>query len=776
MEKTINIPIEYKRLFDNDWREAAVYGGRYCFDGSTLISLLDGSFKRIDNIVVGDKVLSLGGDCDIVSSVDSFKSNFDPKPMFELEINGTITKTTYDHKYFNGRSYVPVYQLVWGIMDTSQRRTLELLCKQYGENTNNELQGWLQDPNNETCKKSQRVFNNGNRKKESNFTQSNSQNIYSEPREQEDCESQEWNKDRQSYRKLGMGNKTGAVTSSLENRAENRPSYTGQKLQEDNRERSERVATISLRQSKDADTNDGRIIKRQNWTELRWDTRFAEWKDLETSTSRLSSQETDSVGGKKGGIRVKKVYESVDVWSISTEKYHNYFANGVNVSNSLKSHTVARYLLIRARAAKTRVACFREFQSSIAESSYQLLSDLIKQYDLRDFKLTDNSIINVINGSDFLFKGLFNNEQTIKSIEGIDIAWVEEAQTVSKESLEVLTPTVRKDGSKIVYTYNRLLENDPVHQRLVIEGRPDTIVINVNYDIAEKYGWLPEVIKKEIEDDRLKRPVLYRQKWLGEPYISPNDLITESSLVKCLSNQPNTQQGRIIIGLDTAANLHYTMMNKEGVFYHGYVETPEENIVSGRYPKDTYDPYNEIERRLIEYPRSVLLSDQGGDLIGIRKLQAKYPGRVFLCWSNKETKSKSLIKWGEDEEYGKVSIDRNRVVQMAVDQIKEQRMTFNGTKEEWQPFFAHAMNVYRVKEIQGQDENDPQYGWRWVWKRKGPDHFFFSFIYALVGYDRFAEDLAQIVGKDAFMSGVQTGSNIDGTIQARRTGNYRVEF
>ena len=124
MEKIINIPIEYKILFDKDWREAAVYGGRYCFDGSTLISLYSGELKRIDSIVVGDKVLCMGGDYDIVSSVDSFKANFDPKPMFELEINGIITKTTYDHKYFNGRNYVPIYQLVWGIMDASQRRTL----------------------------------------------------------------------------------------------------------------------------------------------------------------------------------------------------------------------------------------------------------------------------------------------------------------------------------------------------------------------------------------------------------------------------------------------------------------------------------------------------------------------------------------------------------------------------------------------------------------------------------------------------------------------------
>jgi len=101
---------------------------------------------------------------------------------------------------------------------------------------------------------------------------------------------------------------------------------------------------------------------------------------------------------------------------------------------SLKSHTVARYLIIKAREKKTRVACFREFQASIAESSHQLLSELITKYKLTDFKVTNNSIINTINGSDFIFKGLWNNEQSIKSIEGIDIAWVEEAQTVSKKA------------------------------------------------------------------------------------------------------------------------------------------------------------------------------------------------------------------------------------------------------------------------------------------------------------------------------------------------------
>lgn len=184
---------------------------------------------------------------------------------------------------------------------------------------------------------------------------------------------------------------------------------------------------------------------------------------------------------------------------------------------SLKSHTVARFLLIKAREKKTRIGCFREFQNSIAESSHHLLADLIKKYKLNDFEVTNNSIINKINGSDFIFKGLHLNEQNVKSTEGIDIAWVEEAQTISKESIEILTPTVRKSGSKIIYTYNRLFEDDPIHVRLIVEGRPNTLVINVNYDIAIKYGMMPQEILKEIEDDKANRPALYKHKWLGEP-------------------------------------------------------------------------------------------------------------------------------------------------------------------------------------------------------------------------------------------------------------------
>lgn len=234
---------------------------------------------------------------------------------------------------------------------------------------------------------------------------------------------------------------------------------------------------------------------------------------------------------------------------------------------SLKSHTVARFLLIRGRERKTRVACFREFQNSIKESSHALLKLLIDQYELTDYKVTDTSITNTITGSDFLFNGLHHNEQSVKSIEGIDIAWVEEAQTVSSNSITVLTPTVRKPGSQIIYTYNRLEEEDPIHKRLVIEGRPNTLVINVNYDTAIKYGWFPEVLRLEMEDDKEKRPALYKHTWLGEPNTQEGRIYNDWNMIDDIPHEARL----VRYGLDFGFSIDPTVIIAIYQYNGGYI-------------------------------------------------------------------------------------------------------------------------------------------------------------------------------------------------------------
>ena len=107
---------------------------------------------------------------------------------------------------------------------------------------------------------------------------------------------------------------------------------------------------------------------------------------------------------------------------------------------SLKSHTAARALLLRARSEKHRLACLRQFQKNIGDSSYQLLIDLIQEYNLTDFEWTNDTIKNKYTGSSFIFKGLERNvESTIKSLEGVDLAWIDEAQTITQRTLPMMS-------------------------------------------------------------------------------------------------------------------------------------------------------------------------------------------------------------------------------------------------------------------------------------------------------------------------------------------------
>lgn len=247
----------------------------------------------------------------------------------------------------------------------------------------------------------------------------------------------------------------------------------------------------------------------------------------------------------------------------------------------------------------------------------------------------------------------------------------------------------------------------------------------------------------------------------GLPYINTTNMLSQQILESNLIDKVNVQEGRVIIGIDTGNNIHYVLANKDGIFYHGYCPSVEENRIGEKIPN--YNPWDAIDKLMRDYPRSIAMIDQGGDLTNPQMLREKYRGRVFLCMSNKVSKTMQMAKWGDDDEDGKVMVDRNRTIQQIVEELKDQRFPVWGTKEDWQPYFNHCLNIYRVQEIKG-EEGDPQYNWQWVWKRKGPDHWFMATVYARVGLERFAQDLAQIIHKG---KGVMAG--------IERAGNFTIE-
>ena len=178
-----------------------------------------------------------------------------------------------------------------------------------------------------------------------------------------------------------------------------------------------------------------------------------------------------------------------------------------------KSFSIAQLLVLRAFKEPTRILCAREIQRSISDSVLQLLSDTIQRLKLTDFFDVQKSQIIGKNGSRFLFLGLSNNITKVKSYEGLDICWVEEAESVSYTSWETLIPTVRKKGSEIWVSFNPNDEMDDTYQRFVVNPPPKAYVKKVNYN---QNPWFPDELEKERVYLKSKNEDLYNHVWEGE--------------------------------------------------------------------------------------------------------------------------------------------------------------------------------------------------------------------------------------------------------------------
>ena len=141
-----------------------------------------------------------------------------------------------------------------------------------------------------------------------------------------------------------------------------------------------------------------------------------------------------------------------------------------------KSWGIAKVLLLQGTERPLRILCCREFQKSISDSVHSLLADRLEAMGMGGFYEVQNTTIRGQNGTEFIFAGLRHNIASIKSFEGIDRCWIEEAQTISKASLDVLVPTIRKEGSEIWVSFNPELAEDEVYRRFVVNPPPGAVV------------------------------------------------------------------------------------------------------------------------------------------------------------------------------------------------------------------------------------------------------------------------------------------------------------
>lgn len=177
-----------------------------------------------------------------------------------------------------------------------------------------------------------------------------------------------------------------------------------------------------------------------------------------------------------------------------------------------KSWGIARSLLIQAAEKPLRILCAREIQKSIDESVHQLLEDQVEALGLGGHYEVLKTEIKGINGSLFTFAGLKHNVDNIKSKEGLDRVWVEEADNVSKASWEKMIPTIRKDGSEIIISFNPNLEEDYTYQRFVMKPPSNAFVQKINWS---DNPWFPAVLRQEMEDLKARDYDAFLNVWEG---------------------------------------------------------------------------------------------------------------------------------------------------------------------------------------------------------------------------------------------------------------------
>ena len=207
-----------------------------------------------------------------------------------------------------------------------------------------------------------------------------------------------------------------------------------------------------------------------------------------------------------------------------------------------KSHSIAQELVLMGSEKPLSILCGREIQKSIKSSVKKLLDDKITLAGLGPVKEGGNGFyestdyaIKGVNGTEFQFMGLKSNPESVKSIEGLDIAWLEEANTISQRSLDLLVPTVRKEGSELWFSWNRRLRTDPV-DNMFLGGTPPprSIVRKVGW---RDNPWFPKVLYDEMMWDKSRDKDKWLHVWEGEPVIRSEARVFQNWIVEDIDDQ-----------------------------------------------------------------------------------------------------------------------------------------------------------------------------------------------------------------------------------------------
>jgi phage terminase large subunit len=217
-----------------------------------------------------------------------------------------------------------------------------------------------------------------------------------------------------------------------------------------------------------------------------------------------------------------------------------------------KSWSVASLLIQKAQYTPLRISCFREIQKSLEESSYRLMADTISRLRYPGWKITREYIDSAC-GSHIIFRGLADMRAAdqMKSLEGYDIFWLEEASAISKESLTVLLPTLRKEGSELWATLNREAEKDPVIAEYWDSDRTDVLRVALEQGKIDN-PWFPDVLQTEMEAAYRNNPDEALHVWGGHPRAQGDNAVLSRVSVRQAMEREAVETDPDEIGIDVA--------------------------------------------------------------------------------------------------------------------------------------------------------------------------------------------------------------------------------
>lgn len=233
---------------------------------------------------------------------------------------------------------------------------------------------------------------------------------------------------------------------------------------------------------------------------------------------------------------------------ITSEKRHKIIVGGRGKG---ASWSISRILLAKGMQGPRFIPCVREVQKTMANSVKKILEDTVKRLGFEFFYESTVNEIRGINGTRFVFYGLHDyNADNIKSLEGADDCWVAEAQAISRRSINILRPTIRKAGSTIWWDFNPRYDSDPVYVDYILNMDPNTVVLWLNW---RDNPWFTEALVMEKESDYRRNEEEAEHIWEGKLRFAGDKFVCPTPLVDmAMKNSIQNPEGVFCVGADIA--------------------------------------------------------------------------------------------------------------------------------------------------------------------------------------------------------------------------------